>query len=290
MFLRWWIALALVAQSTTLLYPPSDAKKDIEAALRASSADGKSVLVDFGADWCPDCRVLGALFEDSTVAPFLAANFRVVHVDVGRRDKNATIVEEYGATSGDWIPAIVVLDPQGRQVARTDDKVRLTRRTSADQLLALLRDWAPKKVIAKLASMTKAGVRVDLTLQEDRSHRSWLAATFTPQTADTHLYATSLPPGGVNGLGRPTRLAVVTASGLQLIGDPVADRPEREDRIDALKTTLSVYPSGPVTLLAPVRITRPARAELSVSYMACGPEGCRAPVEDARLLVTFATQ
>jgi thiol-disulfide isomerase/thioredoxin len=279
-----------VAQSTPLLYPPSDAKKDIDAALRASSADGKLVLVDFGADWCPDCRVLGALFDDPSVAPFLAANFRVVHIDVGRRDKNGEIVEAYGATSGEWIPAIVVLDSQGRQIARTDDKVRLTRRTSADQLLALLHQWAPKKVVAELGSMTKGGVRVDLTLQEDRSQRSWLAATFTPQTADTHLYATSLPAGGVNGLGRPTRLSIVTASGLQLTGDPVADRPEREDRIDVLKTTVLVYPSGPVTLLAPVRITRPAKAEVSVSYMACSPKGCRAPVEDARMLVTFAAQ
>lgn len=169
MFLRWWIALALVTQSTPLLYPPSDARKDIDAALQASSADGKYVLVDFGADWCPDCRVLGRLFEDPSVAPFVAANFRIVHVDVGRRDKNPEIVQAYGATSGDWIPAIVVLDSQGRQVARTDDKVRLTRRTTPDQLLALLREWAPKKVVAELGSMTRSGVRVDLTLQEDRS-------------------------------------------------------------------------------------------------------------------------
>lgn len=290
MSIRWWLTVALALQlsaQTAPLYPSSDAKKDIDAAIQAASKDGKHVLLDFGADWCPDCRVLGALFDDPAVAPFLAANFDVVHIDVGRRDKNGNLVEAYGATSGDWIPAVVILDAQGRQIARTDDKVRLTRRTTTDQLLAVLRDWAPKKVVATLGAMTKNGVQVDLTLQEDGSRRSWLAATFTPQTADTHLYAKSLPPQGVNGLGRPTRLAIVDASGFELTGDVIADRPEREDRLDSLKTTLLVYPPGPVTLLAPVRITAPARAEVSLSYMACAPEGCHPPVQDARMVVTF---
>jgi thiol-disulfide isomerase/thioredoxin len=297
---RWWVAITLAAvvsgshppadlwaQSSTLLYPPSDAKRDIETAIQAASKDGKHVLLDFGADWCPDCRVLGTLLEDPAVAAFLAANFDVVHIDVGRRDKNGSVAEAYGATSGDWIPAVVILDAQARQIARTDDKVRLTRHTSSDQLLALLREWAPKKVVAELGAMTRSGVRVDLTLQEDRSHRSWLAATFIPQAADTHLYAKSLPENGVNGLGRPTRLSVVTASGIQLTGELIADRPEREDRLDTLNTILLVYPPGPVTLLVPVRITAPARAEVSLSYMACGAEGCRPPVQDARVVVTF---
>ena len=122
----------------TLVYPPSDPAKDIAAALTAAKADGKHVLLDFGADWCPDCRVLGKLFEDPAVAPFVAANFHVVHIDVGRRDKNGDVVAQYGATSGAWIPAVVVLDHSGKSVGVTDETVRLTRRDTPQTLLPML--------------------------------------------------------------------------------------------------------------------------------------------------------
>ena len=56
-----------VARGQSLLYPPSDPAKDIAAALTAAATEHKRVLIDFGADWCPDCRVLGALFEDPQV-------------------------------------------------------------------------------------------------------------------------------------------------------------------------------------------------------------------------------
>ena len=86
------IGAAMEAQSgATSFYPASDATHDIEAALAAAARDGKYVLLDFGADWCPDCRVLGGLFEDPIVAPFVRRSFHVVRVDVGRRDKNADL-------------------------------------------------------------------------------------------------------------------------------------------------------------------------------------------------------
>jgi hypothetical protein len=56
-------AVASGAPAATL--PPlynktADAKADIDAALALAKADGKRVLLDFGADWCPDCHVLAA--------------------------------------------------------------------------------------------------------------------------------------------------------------------------------------------------------------------------------------
>src|SRR5215469_13165065 len=98
---KWFIVVVLAgfaaasgvragAQSptpATSFYPSSDAARDIDAAVAAARQDGKRVLLDFGADWCPDCRVLGGLFEDASVAPIVSANFHVVRIDVGRRDK-----------------------------------------------------------------------------------------------------------------------------------------------------------------------------------------------------------
>jgi thioredoxin 1 len=286
---------ALRAQGAqTTFYPASDAAREIDAAFDAALKDGKHVLLDFGADWCPDCRVLGGLFEDPSVAPFVAGNFHVVRIDVGRRDKNGDLATKYGATSGDWIPAVVVLDPERHAIAATDAAVRLTRKTSAAELLARLREWAPKKVVRTLASFHQGGVRVDVSLQEDasvthdRSRRAWLAAAFVPDRADVHVYAKDLPAAGVDGLGRPTRFSVVSSNGMRVIGDLVADRRVSTDVIQELHLALPIYPNGAVTLRLPVALDRDARAELSLSYMACGGIGCQPPVTDKRINVTFS--
>jgi thiol-disulfide isomerase/thioredoxin len=276
------------AQTPALLYPASDGARDIDTALSAARKDGKHVLLDFGADWCPDCRVLGALFEDAVVAPFATENFHVVHVDVGRRDKNADLIGKYHATAGEWIPAVVVLDRDAKTVGITDSGVRLTRRSTPQELLALLRQWAPKKRALELAAFTERGVHVTLAIERDSRGELWLSGTFTPTDADTHLYAKDLPPQGVNGLGRPTRIDVSAASGLTARGALVADRPAHDDRIAELQTTLSVYPAGPVTLRLPVARVNPRSggpAVVSVTYMACGSNGCLPPVIDKHVPV-----
>ncbi len=270
----------------TLVYPPSDPAKDIAAALTAAKADGKHVLLDFGADWCPDCRVLGKLFEDPAVAPFVAANFHVVHIDVGRRDKNGDVVAQYGATSGAWIPAVVVLDHSGKSVGVTDETVRLTRRDTPQTLLPMLQAWAPKKLVSALATFTAWGVDVSVSLEEDGLGALWLASTFTPGDARVHLYAAQLPDDGVDGLGRPTRVMLGDDAPLVAVGAPIATRPVLADRIDALGLTVPIYPDGPVTLLQ--RVTRRATSSAGaarVTYMGCSPMGCLPPVEGRRIVI-----
>lgn len=264
----------------TQFYPPGDAARAIAAAQAAAKKDGRHVLLDFGADWCPDCRVLGGLFEDPAVAPVVAANFHVVRIDVGRRDKNAELVSKYGGTSAEWIPAVVVLGPDGSTVAITNEVVRLTRRTTKDELIALLKSWSPKQRERELATFAERGVRVALRLERDRSGGRWLAGEFTPLATGTHLYGIDLPEDGVAGLGRPTRISITPGSALRATGAISADRPVVKDRIEELGVALPIYPAGSVTLRLPVAVdpNASAVAQVRVSYMACGPRGCLAPV------------
>jgi protein disulfide-isomerase len=96
-----------------------DARSDITAALAASQADGKLVIIDFGANWCPDCRVLDKLYHDPTVSPTLEAKFRVVPVDVGEFDTNMDVSADYANVAKAGIPALVVLNPDGSVKADT---------------------------------------------------------------------------------------------------------------------------------------------------------------------------
>lgn len=132
------------------LIEPYDEKavpsNDIDAALRLAKGDGKLVLLDFGANWCPDCLVLATLFEDPSVKPYLDENFYVVHIDVGYWDKNLDTSQLYGNPIEKGIPAVVILDGEGNTLATTQDGTLANARTAtAPEVLGYLKGWVAKK-------------------------------------------------------------------------------------------------------------------------------------------------
>ncbi len=124
----------------------ADARKDIGAALAAAKADGKFVLLDFGANWCPDCIMLSRLFETNSVKPFLTDNFHVVKINVGRFNVNTNITEEYDNPIGKGIPAVVVLNPEGKVLATTrGGELANARTATAQEILDQLKRWRALK-------------------------------------------------------------------------------------------------------------------------------------------------
>jgi thiol:disulfide interchange protein len=66
----------------------TDPSTGIREAVALAATDHKNVLIDFGADWCPDCQVLATLYESPQVRPTLDSDYHLVAVDVGQFDKN----------------------------------------------------------------------------------------------------------------------------------------------------------------------------------------------------------
>jgi len=92
----------------------ADPKDDIAAALKQASLEHKRVLLDFGGDWCGDCQVLDIYFHQTPNIELLDNNFVVVHVDIGRFDKNLDIPEKYKVPLNKGVPALAVLDSDGK--------------------------------------------------------------------------------------------------------------------------------------------------------------------------------
>ena len=88
----------------------ADAEHDIQAALEASRVNGKFVLLQFGANWCPDCIVLAEQMRESPLRDLIEKNFIGVKVDIGEGEKNSEIVKRYGNVTEKGIPSIVILD------------------------------------------------------------------------------------------------------------------------------------------------------------------------------------
>ena len=135
---------------------------------------------------------------------------------------------------------------------------------------------APAAVGTVAGSLRDEGVHVTFAWVTATHGQPVLTVRFTPEQPGFHLYSVDLPPDGIGGVGRPTRLEV--GGGLAAVGAPVPGARTMALRIDGIDAPLPVYPDGPVTLRQAVRVT-PGRPALAwVSYAACSGSTCLPPV------------
>jgi hypothetical protein len=130
-----------------------------------------------------------------------------------------------------------------------------------------------------LASFQEHDVDVLIQLVRQSHGEYILNATFTPPRG-YHLYSKDIPAAGVDGVGRPTLLALTPKSLMKVTG-PLAENKKTETP-DFEPKELLVYPPGAVTLSLPVELPTSdlwIQDELSVTYMACSNNKCKPPVE-----------
>jgi len=120
--MRTLLLLLLTCSATAWAQPydeTADAAHDIQAALRQAHTDGRFVLLNFGANWCPDCLVLAEQMGQTPLRELIEGNFVVVKIDIGEGEKNRDLVEQYGNVTQRGIPSIVVLDRDNRVLLGT---------------------------------------------------------------------------------------------------------------------------------------------------------------------------
>ena len=118
--MRFPTILAVALLSTLALaagpYPATaSASTDVDAAVKAAAASHKRVLIDFGGNWCTDCKVLD-LYLHRPENEALLARFVIVRVNVGDKgiETNFDVARRYGVPLEKGVPAMSVLDSDGR--------------------------------------------------------------------------------------------------------------------------------------------------------------------------------
>ena len=145
-------ALSILAASAAFLWADqplyderAEARVDIHAALVRASKEHKGVILDFGANWCFDCHVLEGAMRRPELALVIQKSFIVVHIDVGRFDKNLDIADEYHVPLKKGIPALAVLDPHGKLLhAQDQGEFEDARHLDSDTIRAFFEKWRPK--------------------------------------------------------------------------------------------------------------------------------------------------
>ena len=98
----------------------ADPHRDLQNALVHAKKSGKRVLVVFGANWCPDCRLLDREFHaGGKTAELVGSHYEIVKVDVGRFDRNLDFAKLYGEPIKKGIPSVVVVTSTNQVVYQT---------------------------------------------------------------------------------------------------------------------------------------------------------------------------
>jgi thioredoxin 1 len=152
--LRFFVLVAVLTLAAGMarsagrdIYPaPEQAKVDIAAALKTATAGHKRVLLDFGGNWCGDCQVLDIYMHNPENRPLLESNFVLVHVNIGHMDENVDIALRYNIPLAKGVPAIAVLDENGKLLySQKGGEFEAMRRMESTAVTRFLVQWKPAR-------------------------------------------------------------------------------------------------------------------------------------------------
>ncbi len=130
--------------ATPLPYPydeAADANATVDAAFARAKQSGKRVMIDFGGNWCPDCRILAGVMALPEVKPFLESHFEIVSVDVGRFDRNLQIPARFHVAKLAGVPWLLIADADG-SVKVSSYEVTDEHHTTPQAMVDWLARWA----------------------------------------------------------------------------------------------------------------------------------------------------
>lgn len=109
-FLVIWIFISLSCHAEKYRYDPiADPYELLSKSTEAALKEDKLILVVFGSDWCPDCRRFNEELDMKPLSEIIARRFVVMHVDIGKWDKNIEFTKNLGSPSEGGIPSIAIL-------------------------------------------------------------------------------------------------------------------------------------------------------------------------------------
>ena len=95
----------------------------------------KHPIIIFGANWCPDARLLEAILQLPSVRQFLDSKCNILNVDVGDYEINTKLFKYFDTEIETGIPRVFILDINGKALnIDSNDKMRTARQQSPQEI------------------------------------------------------------------------------------------------------------------------------------------------------------
>ena len=102
----------------------------------------KQPIVIFGANWCPDARLLEAVLQLPSVQNFLNPKCNILNVDVGDYEINTELFKYFDPEIETGIPRVFILDINGKPLnIDSNDKMRTARQQSPQEIFDYFQDF-----------------------------------------------------------------------------------------------------------------------------------------------------
>ena len=91
-------------------------QKALEEFIKKTLAQNKQPIVIFGANWCPDARLLEGVIRIPVVNNFLERNTKILSIDVGKYEINTELFNFFDGNIQDGIPRVFIMDRMGQNI------------------------------------------------------------------------------------------------------------------------------------------------------------------------------
>jgi protein disulfide-isomerase len=108
-------------------------ENDLRNFIDSTIDNNKQPIVIFGANWCPDCRILSAVLDLQTVNKYMDDNFEILYIDLGRYDINMSLMEFFDIMPQQGIPRVVILNKEKEVLNMKDTGEWTTARSRTKQ-------------------------------------------------------------------------------------------------------------------------------------------------------------
>ena len=116
--------------------------KELKKFIQSSIDLNKQPIIIFGANWCPDARLLEAILQLPSVWQFLDAKCNILNVDVGDYEMNTELFKYFDPEIETGIPRVFILDLNGKPLnIDSNDKMRTARQQSPQEIFDYFQDF-----------------------------------------------------------------------------------------------------------------------------------------------------
>ena len=117
-------------------------QEELKEFIKKTIDQNKQPIVIFGANWCPDARLLEGVMRLPTVKSFLGRNVNIINIDVGDYEMNTNLFKMFDGNIEDGIPRVFIMNKMGQNInLHVNETMRKARELSIQDIFDYFQEF-----------------------------------------------------------------------------------------------------------------------------------------------------